>query len=364
MAIMAVNKTNRFVRLSRVEADFCMIGNCKFCILYYLFLCLLVVETKGQIMDLDSIKSDYFKKYDIVFIGEQHNIKDRTDAEIKLLDLLITNQVSMCLEQAFTWNIPNRIVYINQDLSYYHLPNDSWENLYHYFFNKKITVKSIDVIKPKYMYKREILKLYESKIQDSIVKSDVRYFRKIGKVRFPFEYKNSERYGGLMDSIKKHKHFHKLCLESDTSDVFDLFEALESGFYTHYDYSAPHSQVASTYRENFMLKMLSREIDTHSKVISINGFFHISINGKESEVQNPNWVPLATLVKNNYPDKKICSIYLCKYGKDKFLEKYYKTASDYILSNCSNEKDCIINLNSADSSFNELKSKYTHIVVF
>jgi hypothetical protein len=196
------------------------------------------------------------------------------------------------------------------------------------------------------------------------VKRDLESFRKIGKIRFPFINRNSEKYGSFMDSLKMHRQAHISVLQADTSEAFDFFEALEKGLYTFHDYSAPDSRVASTYREDFILKMISREIEKYSKVVSINGFFHVSIGGKETDVRNPKWIPLATLVKNKYPERRICSIYLYKNGKDRFLEKYYKNASDYILNNCVNEKDFIIDLNYADSSFNELKSKYTHIVVF
>lgn len=365
MAIMAVNKMNTFVRLSGVEANFCMMKNFKLYILFYLFLCLFVVEAEGQIVDLDSIKSDYFNGYDVVFIGEKHNVYNKSEIEIKLLNLILKDSFSICLEQDFTFNIPNQIVYLKQDTSFYTLRTKNFEEkLYRYFYNKKVPIRAIDVIWPESVLKIEILKLYESKIQDSIVKSDMKFFKGIGKMKFPLIYKNSEKYGSFLDSVKKHRLSHEMVLGADTSMAFDFFDALEKGLYTFHDHSAPHSQMASVYRENFMLKMISREINKHQKVISINGYFHISMEGKEMHVKNSNWTPLATLVKNNYSDKKICSIIFLQPENDWFFKKYYPKELEYISDSTKLNKTYIINIDYPNSPFKNLIGKYTHIVVF
>ncbi len=367
MAIMAVNKTNRFVRLSRVEADFCMIGNCKFCILYYLFLCLLVVETKGQIMDLDSIKSDYFKKYDIVFIGEQHKIQSTGRIEFKLINLINYDITKVCVEAPVDFNLPIEFLFKKEDTIHYNLSefiqNGHSYELLGYLYNIHVMPKAIDVLKVENFYKEAIINIYKSKEVSGDLKNEISAFADIGIIKFPFRFKNMNKYGIFLDNFYKRRAEHCRVLGQDSTKVIEYFEALDAMLFAENDLNKD-APIFSKFREEFMLKMISKEIDKFLKVISINGLAHVSLGGKDTDIKNDNWTPLASMVKNSFPSKNICSIFLLNPEQDKFFRKDYPKEFAFICNNFKLNKTYIIDIDYPDSPFKNLIGKYTHIVVF
>ncbi len=78
----------------------------------FLFFCLFI---KAQIIELDSIKTDYFKKYNIVFLGEQHKILSTDNVETKLVSFIKTNNTKVLLEMDYNKNFILNKFFVEND---------------------------------------------------------------------------------------------------------------------------------------------------------------------------------------------------------------------------------------------------------
>ena len=115
-----------------------------------------------------------------------------------------------------------------------------------------------------------------------------------------------------------------------------------------------------------MYNMLKKEIniEANSKIISINGHAHIDLDEKSNWIRNKDFVPLAKLVKDSFPNKNVCSVYLLNLEQDVYFAKDYSVEKKYIKDNVEKGKEYIINLDYENSPFRKLVGKYTHIVVY
>ncbi len=169
-----------------------------------------------------------------------------------------------------------------------------------------------------------------------------------------------------MQRYDKNKKIHNLFLGNDSIKIEEYFNALNFCILSRCDSSCSPFDL-SNFRESFLYKMFKKEIDldSNSLVISINGTAHINLSTINNFfIKNKTWVSLAHRVKTNFPNKKICSIYLLNVKKDRSFYKTYPDEIKYILKNTKPNKYYLINLDYKDSPFKNLLGKYTHIVVY
>ena len=114
----------------------------------FLFFCLFI---KAQIIELDSIKTDYFKKYNIVFLGEQHKILSTDNVETKLVSMINTNNTKILLETPYDANYVFEKFFIEKDTVNYkffsHKYNPYHKKLFKYLdsINKYLIASGLDI---------------------------------------------------------------------------------------------------------------------------------------------------------------------------------------------------------------------------
>lgn len=320
-------------------------------------------------MYLDSIPANYFDKYDIIFIGEQHKAYLNEVIEIKLISKIKDQKTRICFEASFDVNIPIEKTFNKTDTANYNVSlfnNYGREPiLFKYFYNNLLMPRAIDIFNVNSFSKKEIFNLYTKKEMPMEIKNDINQFMKIGPVKFPFTYKNTGKYIKFIDNFKQNKKIHANYLGKDSITAIEYFEALDATLYAENDMSKD-APVESTFREEFMFKMLRKEIDKdlESKIISINGHIHIILDNKSSWIRNPKYLNIASLTKTQYPNKTIGSIYLLNDAVDIYFRKEYPEEYRYISDHTLMNNKYIIEINESNTPFKNLVGKYTHIVVY
>lgn len=59
----------------------------------------------SQVLRIDSLPKNYFQEYNILFIGEQHNISNTEIAEAKIMSKVQDSNKKVCLEAPGDMNI-------------------------------------------------------------------------------------------------------------------------------------------------------------------------------------------------------------------------------------------------------------------
>jgi hypothetical protein len=333
------------------------------------FLVITSFGLNAQIRNFDSISKEYFNRYEIIFIGEQHKILSTESIEIKLLSLIKDQKTKVCLELPFDVNIPIEITYSGTDTVNYNLSifikDGKDPYLFKFLFNNKLFPTAIDVLQKKYFYKKAILDIYNSKTLPNDIKKDIDNFASLGDIVFPNELKNMSGYMHFMTDFCKKRTTHAVLLEEDSSKVIGYFDALDAMLFTESNYGKD-GPLMTNYREEFMFKMLKKEIDNmnNNKVIAINGNAHIHLDNKSKWIKDKSFISLGARVKTAYPEKNIASIYLMYRDKDLYFKKSYPEEYKFIMKQTQSGKEYLIEINDSNIPFKNLIGKYTHIVVY
>jgi hypothetical protein len=335
----------------------------------FFFVIISSFRLSAQIANLDSVPNEYFSSYDIIFIGEQHKISDNEKIESRLISLIKDQKTKVCMESSFDLNIPientfSKIDTLNYNLSLF--TNYGREPiLFKYLYNNKMRPRAIDIFNADFFLKNEILKIYNQNNMPVEIKNDLNEFMNIGVLKFPVRYKNMKKYFKFMDKFNLRRNEHANFLGKDSTKVIEYFEALDAMLYSENDMSKD-APVASNFREGFMCKMLKKEIDNsnNTKIVSINGHIHTILDNKSSWIRNPNFQNLASLVKKQYPNKKIASVYLLQMEQDTFFRKEYTAEFNYLADRTLMGKRYVIEISENNTPFKNLVGKYTHIVVY
>ncbi|MDO9000067.1 MAG: hypothetical protein Q7W45_09910 [Bacteroidota bacterium] len=319
---------------------------------------------KSQTIELNLINDSIFGKYDIIFIGEQHNIASNDSIEAFLTLKLASNATKVLLELGYDQNYVLNNFFTKKDTTTINLlsPNVSGSALSGVLYNLKITPKAIDILTKENFSKELVLKAYSTKETPIQVKNDIKEFSEIGMMRSPHVVKNMNKYDHFLENYRKNQALHMKYLGADSIKIVEYFESLKASIESACD---PNASIdLSNFREDFMYKMVEKEI--HKNVISINGHSHICLDPKfkDKRIKNKKWSPLAYKVKTKFPDKKVCSIYLLNIKKDIYFAEDYPDELKYIVKNIEANKRYIIKLDYPNSPFKALQSKYTFIVVY
>jgi hypothetical protein len=326
-------------------------------------------QLKSQIIELNSINDSIFDKYDVIFIGEQHDISVNDSIEALLTSKIYINGTKVLLELGYDQNYLLNNFFTKKDTTTVNFLSNkiSGSVLSGTLYNFKITPKAIDILSKEDFTKELILEAYSKKEKAVEVINDINEFSKIGMMRPPHVIKNMNKYDRFLEKFTKNRALHMKCLGSDSTKVIEYFEALKAAIEKACDPNT--SEIGfSDFREEFLFKMIKGEIenDSYNKVISINGLAHIYFdkNAQLKRIKNKNWSPVACKIKNAFPNKKICSIYLLNIAKNKYFHEDYPEELKYILKNTEPNKSYIINLDYNGSPFINLVNKFTYIVVY
>ncbi|MBA3680411.1 MAG: hypothetical protein H0W73_04480 [Bacteroidetes bacterium] len=326
---------------------------------------------KSQILNLDSVTADYFKHYDVIFLGEQHGIKTTDSIETKLISILKTQNTKILLEVGYDRNYALNNFFIKKDSINYKFFNRKYNRnnskLFRLLSNSNIIPKAIDVATREDLDKGAIFDAYsKEKRMPTTVKNDIDEFYEIGRMDFPSQMKNTNLYENFYTKFRNNLKVHKFFLEKDSTDIEEYFEALKYRILADYDSSAKIF-VFSNYRESFMFSQIEREIikNPKARIISINGSAHVGLNPQkiDKETRNKSWIPLAYRTKINLNNKNVCSICLVHRAKSLFKKDYPKEM-EYILNHTEAEKYYLIKLNYKGSPFEDLIGVYDYIVVY
>lgn len=324
----------------------------------------------AQISDLDSISIDLFKKYDIFFIGEQHNVSSTDSVEALLVSKLVTNKTKVLLEVGYDKNsVFNTFLKRDTTSGDFRQPVNSFDNrLLKFLFSSKNKAKAIDVPQINDFSKELIVKAYfKDKPMPDIVKSDIEEFLKIGAMRPPRTTRNMNKYDKFFQHFSKNKRLHNSFLGSDSCAIDEYFDALNASIESACD-SKANGTVFSNLREEFLFKMVRTEIekDSTKTIISINGSAHIFLDplAQLKWIKNREWTPLAYKIKITYPNKKICSIYLLSIENDFYFKRDFPEEMKYIKASTIRGKNYLIPLNDTNLPFKDLANKFTYIIAY
>lgn len=335
----------------------------------FFFLIFLSFKLNAQITNLDSVSVEYFHKYDIILIGEEHFISATEDVEIKLISLVKNNSSKVCLEAPGDMNITFDIVFNRKDTSKYNFNSFTEHgyksNLLKFLYRENLIPAAIDILKSEYFLKDEILKIYDSKQMPAHIREDIKLFSEIKSLKPPTRYKNMKKYINFIESINENRQLHADILAADSTKVFEYFDALNAMLYSENDFGND-GPTMTNYREEFMFKMLAKEVNNkaNSKVISFNGNAHINLDNKSKWIRDKKFISLGARLKAAYPDKNIASIYLMYRQKDLYFKGSCPDEYDFIIQNTQSDKQYIIEINEQNMPFRKLIGKYTHVVVY
>ncbi|MBA2610562.1 MAG: hypothetical protein H0U95_01230 [Bacteroidetes bacterium] len=333
--------------------------------------CLLALnfQIKSQIIELNTVSNSIFEKYNIIFIGEQHNIDSNDRIEALLVSKIKEKDTKVLLELGYDQNYLLNNFFVKKDTLTVNLFSNNMygSKLSRVFYNSKITPKAIDVLTKEDFTKDLVLALYSKKEEPMEVINNIKEFSEIGMMKSPYVIKNMNKYDRFLEQYAKNRELHMKFLGSDSVAIKEYFEALKATIESDCDPNVKGIGF-SDFREEFMYKMVKNEIEKSVpvKIISINGSAHICLDPKaqDKRIKNKKWSPLAYKVKTNFPDKKVCSIYLLNIEKDLYFKKDHPEELKYIQEHTDLNKYYLIRLDYKESPFKNLVNMYTYIVVY
>lgn len=338
----------------------------KYIIAIKLILCV-AMPLQCQIMNLNTIASDYFKDYDLIFLGEDHKAKGAEEIEEKFIQLFKTGNTKILLEKRYDFYFLYKDFFIKRDTSEfvnYYNPND--RNFARFIYYQKLPLKAIDVLRDNDIYHDPIFRIFDSKRTSPEKQREIDSFIYSKDISFSGNRKSVKKNSYLLlekwDSVKM---IQKKILGPDSTLVEEYFEALRAALLASDDRTT-NTKDASAFREKFMLSMVQKELakDSTLQLISINGQFHIFLSEKDKWVKSNTYEPLAKLAKERLPDKKICSIYLFNWSTDKTFNKLYPKELEYILENTKYGETYLIDPDYEGSPLKKLKENFTYILVY
>lgn len=316
-----------------------------------------------------------FKSYNFYFFGEQHNSSGVGKIQGECLKLLQSSRNIIFTEFPVTYTeLFNKYVYqLNVDTSFYKFSFFSKNNEYNqlirciYYLNRKLPLDErikfipIDVPEINNIEPYDILQYYSSEKNIFLVKSDLDLISNIRK-------RESKK-----KKIKKYEQFYQKFLENKDSHVnciglnnYLKIDNYLKGLDIYKRNLNSFSWYKSSEREDFMFKNMSFEVKSSQDVnfICFNGHFHITLNKPKEWVGIKNWESLAYKIKVEYPQKKVCSIYLMNRNDDPLSDEYFPTEKKLILENTKPGETYLIRLDGENSPFKELSEKFQYIVVW
>ncbi len=343
----------------------------RICLLFIVLFLTFNFQLKSQIYYLDSSVISKFIEYDIIFLGERHNIASTDSLETLLVSFFKTKNAKVLVEEGYEKNYLFYKFFLENDtinLNFFNASNNKYSSkLFRLLYNFNIVPKAIDIISNNDIIKEFVLDTYSKKILSDDVKNDLNEFSSIGAMKFPHKSKNIKKYSTFIHHYYRNLNIHNTCLADDSVKINEYFESLKSYLLAEKDSSSKEYET-SNFREDFMFEMFKKQIflNPNSQIISINGCLHIclDVTNNFNEVKNKSWIPLAVRLKTFFPDKKICSVYLLNMRKDVNFFKAYPKEVDYICKSIARDKYYIINLDYENTPFKNLIGKYTHIVVY
>jgi hypothetical protein len=341
------------------------------CIVFF-FISGLTTEAQISVLDSSSLKDLLF--YDVVFLGERHDIESTEYIESKIIKTFKSENSTVFIEAPYDLNYPYDFIFKKRDTVAFTFYNVGYlgkrMNLLRDLYLLGFDVKAIDVFQKRFFLKEQIKKIRAEKILPDTLNAELDEYLKIGYYKFPYEVKDMTNSFNFLERFNKNRSLYANYLAKDSLWFFEYFGAFQAFVYSKYYWDSPNEHI-SKYREEFMLRMVVSQISGNpaKKLICINGCDHISLDSldlrKKSRVEK-TFVPLVTTLKNKFPNKKIASVYLLNVSEGNY-QYFYKEHKDewmYILKNLDLEKNYIIKLDYENSPFRALLSKYTHIVVY
>lgn len=322
---------------------------------------------KGQIVPLDSIPTNYFNKYDVIFLGEVHQAKGVVACEEKFIRLFKRNHAQVLLEKRYDFNFIYEDFFIKRDTARfvdYYIQQD--RDFARFIYKQNLSVKAIDILQLNDLFHDPIFSILDSKRTSPEKKQAVDAFIHSGDLNFSGSRRSlKDNSYSLLRKWDSVKIVQKLILGNDSTFVEGYFEALRAALSVANDKTTKTS-FASIYREQFMLSMIEQELekDTAVQLISINGLAHIFLNDKDKWVKSRTYEPLAKLTKEKFPNRKICSIYLFNWSTDKNLNKLYPKELSYIVQNTEFGKTYLIDPDFEGSPIKKLKENFTYIILY
>jgi hypothetical protein len=320
-----------------------------------------------QIMALDGMPKNHFEKYDIIFLGEYHETKGVEETEEKFIRLFKTDHTKILLEKRYDFNLLYKDFFIKRDTSefigYYSKPD---RNFARFIYQHQLSVRAIDILRVNNLVHDPIFNIFDSKRTSQEKQQAVDSFIHSGDLNFSGGRRSmKDNSYSLLEKWDSVKPIQKIILGADSTFVEGYFEALRAALLASDD-KTTNIKYASVYRENFMLSMIEQEFakDTSVQLISINGQSHIFLGKKDKWVKSDTYEPLAKLVKERFPNKKVCSVYLLSRRLDMLFNKAYPKELEYILKNTSNGITYLIDPDFKDSPIKKLKENFTYIIVY
>lgn len=327
----------------------------------------ITVTASSQIMPLDSISKDHFQKYDVIFLGEEHQANRVGETEQKFIKLFKTNRTKILIERRYDFNFLYEDFFVKKDTSrFVDYTSQQDRNFARFIYNQSLTIKAIDVLHVNDLYHDPIFEIFDRKRTSPEKQQAVDAFIHSRDLNFTGGRRSmKDNSYSLLERWDSVRTIQKIILGADSTFIEGYFEALRAALLAEDDKTSK-TKHASIYREKFMLRMIDQEMskDSTAQIISINGQFHTFLGKKDKWVKSDTYEPLAKLVKERFPGRTVCSVYLLNRRLDMLFNKSYPKELEYILENTSNGITYLIDPDFKDSPIRKLKENFTYIIVY
>jgi len=314
---------------------------------------------------LKFINSDFF------FIGETHYSKNIDSIRAQTVRLIISNSRInyLFLEEAV--NSYEDLEKFSKSKKYEKCCNDFIINLEYYkktlkvinHFNyssfQQISIKPIDIFLPKQFGSYDILRLFKSRRNiPELINNDIRLLPKFYNTRKT----KDKKFKKFVDNFESNEKFY----QEYNDTIYLKIKMFVDAFNVYYNTLRINSNnLINPMRENLMYQNIIKHVNDTSRFISLNGLAHVITepqNGRVSRISG--WESLTYKIYKNYPDKKLCSIYILNKNEDDGMTLYFKEEKNELLKHLTFDSPVLINLRSKNSPFINMSSLFTHVLVY